>query len=148
MQRFEGGIYSHVFRLRDRPALIRVRSSGTTNDPQLEVEIQQQSSISPKNKREIEALVGRLFNLSLDLMSFYKAVRHDHNMAKITDRLWGLRSPSTATVFEALIDSVIEQQISLKAARIMRRRMIEAVGDALVLKTRHILHIRRQKDWQ
>jgi DNA-3-methyladenine glycosylase II len=104
MQRYEGGIYWHAIRLGDRPALIQVRSSGTTNDPELEVESQQQGSLSPNNKREIKGLVGRLFNLSLDLMPFYEAVKHDRNMAKITGRLCGLRSPSTATVFEALID--------------------------------------------
>ena len=48
----------------------------------------------------------------------------------------GPASPSTATVFEALIDSIIEQQISLKAAWSMQRRLIEAFGDTLSLQGR------------
>ena len=89
MQRYEGGIYWHAIRLGDRPALIQVSSSGTKNDPELKVEIQQQGFISSKNRREIKALVDKLFNLSIDLMPFYEAVKHDRYMSRITDLLWG-----------------------------------------------------------
>jgi DNA-3-methyladenine glycosylase II len=131
MQMYKEGIYLHAIRLGDRPALIEVRSSGTVKDPELDVEIKKYDAVSLNDKRETEALVYRLFNLKLDLIPFYEAAKHDRIMAQITQRLWGLRSPSTATVFEALIDSVIEQQISLKAALSMQRRLVEALGDAL-----------------
>ena len=52
-------------------------------------------------------------------------------MFVLTDRLKGLRSPTTQTIFEALIDSIIEQQISLKAAWSLQRRVIETFGDVL-----------------
>ena len=78
----------------------------------------------------------RLFNLNLDLLPFYEAVKSDRIMLQITRRLWGLHSPSTATVFEALVDSIIEQQISLKAAWSMQRRLIETFGGALTLRGR------------
>ena len=93
MLKYEGGIYRHAIRLGDRPALIQVSPSGTTNDPELEVEIQQQDSISSNDNRKIKAFVGRLFNLNLDLMPFYEAMKHDRNMAKITDRCGVLRVP-------------------------------------------------------
>jgi len=136
MQKYESGIYWHAIWLRDRPALIQVSSSGTTNDPQLDVEIGQQGPISLSDKRDIKALVDRLFNLGLDLIPFYEAVKTDRIMAQITERLWGIRSPSTATIFEALINSVIEQQISLKAAWSMQKRLIEALGEALIWQGR------------
>jgi DNA-3-methyladenine glycosylase II len=131
MQRYEDGIYWHAVRLENQPALIQVRSTGMTKDPEILVEIEQQGTISLDAKRETTALVERVFNLELDLMPFYEAVKHDRIMAQITKRLWGLKSPSTATVFEALIDSVIEQQISLRAAWSMQRRLVEALGDAM-----------------
>jgi len=138
IQRYEDGIYWHAVRLENQPALIQVRSTGTTKDPEIRVEIEQQgtSTISRDAKREAMALVERVFNLGLDLMPFYEAVKHDRIMAQITKRLWGLKSPSTATVFEALIDSVIEQQISLRAAWSMQRRLVEALGDAMTWKGR------------
>ncbi len=83
-----------------------------------------------------EEIVGRLFNLDLNLMPFYEAVKGDEVMSALTVCLRGLRSPTTQTVFEALIDSIIEQQISLKAAWSLQRRVIESFGDVLRLGDR------------
>ena len=60
-------------------------------------------------------------------------MRGDQTIARLTSLLRGLRSPSTATVFEALIDSIIEQQISLRAAWSMQMRLMEAFGDVLTM---------------
>jgi len=45
----------------------------------------------------------------------------------------GLRSPTTQTVFEALVDSIIEQQISLKVAASIERGIIKKYGRSVVL---------------
>jgi DNA-3-methyladenine glycosylase II len=52
-------------------------------------------------------------------------------MERITRKLRGLRSPTTATVFEALVDSIIEQQISLKVASSIERKIIKKFGDII-----------------
>lgn len=49
-------------------------------------------------------------------------------MKGITGKFRGLKSPTTPTIFEALTDSIIEQQISLKAARTMQSRLIRSTG--------------------
>jgi DNA-3-methyladenine glycosylase II len=64
---------------------------------------------------------------------FYQGVASDPILADLTVRLRGVRAPVTLTVFEALADSIIEQQISLKAARSIENRLIRAVGKQLVL---------------
>jgi DNA-3-methyladenine glycosylase II len=133
MQRYEGGVYWQAIRLGGRLALIRVRSTATIADPQLSVKIEPEDAFSLNDKANIETYVIRLFNPKQDLLTFYEAVKGNDIMAQITKRLWGLRSPTTSTVFEVLIDSIIEQQISLKAAKSMQRRLIETFGDALIL---------------
>jgi DNA-3-methyladenine glycosylase II len=52
-------------------------------------------------------------------------------MEKLVYRLRGLKSPITPTIFEALIDSIIEQQISLKAAHSIEMRLIKSFGDSM-----------------
>jgi len=44
-----------------------------------------------------------------------------------------VKSPTTPTVFEALVDSIIEQQISLRAAHSVENRLIRALGTPLAL---------------
>jgi len=130
IQRYEDGVFSQTVRLGGAPARIRVSSQGTVAHPRLLVLVEPEDV----DAADIEVLVTRLFNLKMGLLPFYEAVKSDPIMLQITRRLWGLRSPSTATVFEALVDSIIEQQISLKAAWSMQRRLIEAFGGALNLR--------------
>jgi DNA-3-methyladenine glycosylase II len=44
-----------------------------------------------------------------------------------------LKNPATAIVFEALFDSIIEQQISLNVAHVLQCRVIKAFGDVLLV---------------
>jgi DNA-3-methyladenine glycosylase II len=140
VQRYEDGVFSQTVRLSGALALIRVSSQGTVDHPRLLVHFEPEDASTEEDREEsrsdVEIVVARLFNLNLDLLPFYEAVKSDRIMMQITRRLWGLHSPSTATVFEALVDSIIEQQISLKAAWSMQRRLIEAFGGALNLQGR------------
>jgi len=77
--------------------------------------------------------VTRLFNLDLDLKPFERAVQGDPVMVYLSRQLRGLKPPRTATVFEALVDSITEQQISLAAAHSMERRLVRTFGDILRL---------------
>ena len=76
-----------------------------------------------------------MFNIYDDLAPFYHAVREDPVMADLTRRLHGLKSPTTPTLFEALVDSIIEQQISLNVARNLQVRLIKKTGKRLDLGT-------------
>jgi DNA-3-methyladenine glycosylase II len=88
-------------------------------------------------------IVRALFNMNLDLLNFYEIVKADKVMTKITQLLRGLRNPSTATVFEALVDSIVEQQISLKVAWSLERRLIETFGERSSLGRQNLLRLSR-----
>ncbi len=133
IRRYEAGAYWQVIRLNGRLALVTVRSIGTVDDPVLFVDLEPDEGLSKAGGMAADAMVRRIFNLDLDLQPFYDTVKGDRVMSHLTKVLLGLRSPSTTSVFEALIDSIVEQQISLQAAWSVQRRLTEAFGDALVL---------------
>ncbi len=54
-------------------------------------------------------------------------------MHKITRQLCGFKYPTTATAFESLVDSIVEQQISIKVARTIEERLAKKFGDKLEL---------------
>ncbi len=114
-------------------ALATVRSLGTVDEPMLSVDLEPDEELSEADGMVADALMRRIFNLDLDLQPFYEAVKGDRVMSYLTKALRGFRSPSMPSVFEALIDSIVEQQISLQAAWSMQRRLTEAFGDALVV---------------
>lgn len=133
IRRYEAGAYWQVVRLDGQLALVTVRSIGTVDDPVLFVKLEPDEGLSKADGMVADAMVRRIFNLDLDLRPFYEAVKGDRVMSYLTKALRGLRSPSTTSVFEALIDSIIEQQISLRAAWSLQRRLTEAFGDALTV---------------
>ena len=133
IQRYESGTYWQVIRPNGKLVLFSLRSTGTVDEPELSVNLMPDEDLSGDDVRKAGEIVGALFNMNLDLLPFYETVKGDRVMTKITQRLRGLRNPSTATVFEALVDSIIEQQISLKVAWSLERRLIETFGDILHL---------------
>jgi DNA-3-methyladenine glycosylase II len=127
---FSGGEFRQVLRVRDTLLLATVTGSGTVDHPVVHLRL----APGPGNERlarEAGDLIRRIFNLDLDISPFPAAVRGDPVMSALALRLRGLKPPRTPSVFEALVDSVTEQQISLTAARSIERRIIRAFGDTL-----------------
>jgi len=133
IQRYENSSFWQVIRLNGKLVLFSLRSTGTVDEPEISVNLMPDEDLSGDDVRMAGEIVRALFNMDLDLLPFYEAVKGDRVMTKITQLLRGLRNPSTATVFEALVDSIIEQQISLKVAWSLERRLIETFGDELPL---------------
>ena len=130
---FREGVFRQVLTVDHIPALANVRSMGTAERPLVSVDIRSEKPLSQKQKKTLLATVSLVFSLADDLAPFYLAVAEDPVLADLTVQLRGVRAPVTPTVFEALTDSVIEQQISLKAARSIENRLIRATGPHLIL---------------
>lgn len=133
---YENGRYRQVIRTNNKLILITVTSSGSVDAPALSVELKSKDTISETDKEMAGQTISYLLNLSLDLQAFYRAVKNDRTMAVITKKLRGLKNPATATVFESLVSSIIEQQISLIVAHSMERKVVKAFGEALRIDER------------
>ena len=130
----ENGRFWQVIRVKDKLALAVVGSTGTMDKPKLTVDLKSDSAITEEDTKTAEEMVGNLFSLDLDLMPFYKTVKDDKIMAQLTRRLLGLKNPTTPTVFEALMDSIVEQQISLKVANSLEAKIIKRFGGTVNLE--------------
>lgn len=131
--KYENGKYWQVIRVKNKLILITISSSGTADETKLLVNLKSNEKVSNNDKKIAEEIIVSLFNLKFDLKPFYEHVKKDKIMAELTQKLRGLKSPTTPTVFEALINSIIEQQISIKVAHSIQRKLIKTFGDALKL---------------
>jgi DNA-3-methyladenine glycosylase II len=129
---YREGIFRLAIRVEGRIVLAEITSEGTVDRPRLKLRLRP-GPLPPGVLKAAGRAVTSLFNLDLDLSPFERAVRADPVMSAMVGRLRGLKPPRTATVFEALIDSIVEQQISLSAAHSMERRVVRAFGDTLEL---------------
>ena len=132
---FDGKLYRQALDINGNPTLIEVRSVGTTDNPRLEVTARPGMAGTLAEDAVIGGIVSSLFNIYDDISPFYYAVKDDPVMADLTRRFYGLKSPTTPTLFEALVDSIIEQQISLKVAQGLQVRLIKKTGKRLEIGT-------------
>jgi DNA-3-methyladenine glycosylase II len=128
---YENGQFRQVIRVNGKLFLATLEATDSVEKPKVQVKLKANSAITVEEKKQAATAVKALLNLDLDLNSFYETVKNDQVMAAITRRLWGLKTPTTATVFEALVDAIVEQQISIKVAHTLEARITKNFGDSL-----------------
>ena len=70
----------------------------------------------------------KLFSLDHSIEQFYRLVRAEPTLRGTDRRFRGLRIPRDAHVYEALIHSVLGQQVSVRAATTMKERLLARAG--------------------
>jgi len=133
IRKYENGKFWQVVRVDDKLILATLKALGTVDDPKISVELKTDYKMSEADKESAKQVVSGLLNIDLDLKPFYKLAKKDRVLADITHRLRGLKIPTTPTVFEALIDSITEQQISLNVAHVLEKKLVKAFGKTLRL---------------
>jgi DNA-3-methyladenine glycosylase II len=133
IRKYENGRYWQVIRVNNNLILVTMKSSGSVDAPKIAAELKSNEAISAGDGRKAEEVISSILNLELDLEAFYRDIKNDRIMSTIVEKFRGLRSPTAPTVFESLVSSIIEQQISLIVAHSMERKMVKALGDALQL---------------
>ncbi len=131
IRRYENGQFWQVIRLDSKLMLATVRSIGTVDAPELTFTLASTRRLNKDEQSEAGAFMYKLLNLGLDLKSFYKGVKHDAVLRRLTENLKGLRFMTTGSLFEALVYAICEQQISLVVARSIETKIIKAFGDTL-----------------
>ena len=123
----ENGVYRRLLDLGGKLVLASVRPVGTTDAPELALELRG-PDLSPEDVALAKERVSWLLGVDQDLTPFYELGRADPAMAGLVEQFHGLHVPHTATVFEALVLAVLGQQISTSVARIIRMLLIETFG--------------------
>jgi DNA-3-methyladenine glycosylase II len=134
IRKYQSGKYWQVIRLNRKLVLITIVSTGSMEGPLLIVDLRANDKISNNDKKKAEEIISSLFNIAFDLKLFYEGVKEDKVLSELTQKLKGLKNPRTSTIFEALMCSIIEQQISLNVAHTLQVNMIKTFGDTLKIR--------------
>lgn len=84
------------------------------------------------NPERALARVRRMLGTDRDLTVFYKQAMHISWLAPLAHRMRGLKPPRYPSLWEACVNAIVFQQISLHAASSIMHRLIEALGDRTV----------------
>jgi DNA-3-methyladenine glycosylase II len=107
--------------------LLRVTEAGTPDSPALDVHL----LAGEADPAQALTALGHVLPSEPDRAAFYDHARHDERLWRLVAPLVGLPDIRTPTLFESLMQVVIEQQIAWRAALRAQRWLVEWAGHAL-----------------
>jgi DNA-3-methyladenine glycosylase II len=127
IDRWDGLAWSRVHELAGGVCEVRVTQAGPPENPTLGV-LARGRALTADAKAPIRKLLTRMLGLDRDLAGFYELTRRDRTMAALAERFRGVRLPRFPTLFEALVNGIACQQLSLTVGIIVLNRLAESFG--------------------
>jgi DNA-3-methyladenine glycosylase II len=131
VDRWDTGIYERVVSLDGGPLALSVTQTAGPDAPRLSITVTGASVDQPREVLARSAL-DRLLGLSVDLSPFAAMAAADQLLEPLASRLRGLKPPRFATVFEALVNGVACQQLSLEVGIHLLSRLAADRGRAVI----------------
>jgi DNA-3-methyladenine glycosylase II len=128
---FASGRYRRAIHFGERLFLLTVESQKTGARPAVEVALTPEQFATPEITDEAARAVRGMFSLEHDLEGWRAHLTRDPLMRKLEAEHRGLRLPRWPTLFEALVTSILLQQIATTVAITFRRRVVERFGEQL-----------------
>ena len=127
--RWDGKTYRRVLSTPDGPLEVAVIQTGPPDTPAIQV-----SATGDRMPAEavITAALNRLLGLRVDLTAFYELAAADPKLGPLAQRFRGVKPPRFLTLFEALINGIACQQITLTQGIRLQDRLAEKYGMARV----------------
>lgn len=123
------GCFRRALRVGGQIALVEAASQGSVDAPLIAVRLL--AADGPVKPDAVLAQTARVLNVGGDLRSFYAYARSDGELWPVVEPLYGLHGLQTETVFEALMLTIIEQQISLAGAHKAQRWLLQWGGEGI-----------------
>jgi DNA-3-methyladenine glycosylase II len=121
---FRDGEYWRALDIDGVVVLVRVVNRGTTEAPKLDV----YRMSGPVDDAALLNRMAKMLGVEADMRPFYDHARQDAVLWPLVEPLYGLKHVRSASLFEALMVAVIEQQIALNLAQRGERWLLAWAG--------------------
>jgi DNA-3-methyladenine glycosylase II len=112
VDQWDSASYRRVLVLDGVPLEVVVRQLGSSERPRLEVTVNGSHS-RQELRGQVAGLLVQILGLRANLTPFYAMAQHDRRLAPLVSRFRGVKPPRFPTVFEALVNAIACQQLSL-----------------------------------
>jgi DNA-3-methyladenine glycosylase II len=124
------GVYRRALEIDGRPHLVEVRSEGEPDQPGLRVSLLN-GVAEPGDLRSAAAVITRCFRIDEDAEPLQQLAPDDRAFTSLARRLRGLRPLVMVSPLEALVWSILGQQINVAFAFRLKRALVERFGDVV-----------------
>lgn len=128
---WDGQRYTRILTLYNLPVRLTVTLwpiSPSRETKQLLISLQCYKQLSVDQHAEVVAITQKMLGLAVDVQPFYELVSRNQTLDQLTEQYVGVRPPRFPTVFEALINAVACQQVSLDVGILLLNRLSEKYG--------------------
>lgn len=91
-------------------------------------------SESSKRRSDLKKLVERTLGLSINFSDALTLMSEDPAISHLVPRLSGIKPYMSPTPYEALIKTIIQQQVSYKAANVFTKRMVLGLSEPITFE--------------
>lgn len=127
IDRWNGRMYRRVLVLENAPVEVAVSQFGGADSASLRVTLTGRH-LGPETKRLATLALERLLGLRIDLSQFHKMASADAKLDPLAERFRGVKPPRFLTLFEALVNAIACQQMSLSLGIVLLSRLSVKFG--------------------
>jgi DNA-3-methyladenine glycosylase II len=130
------GQYHRTLLVHGEPIAIDVAQTGSCEDPTLLVTATSATTLDSLRLASVRHAVERMLGVEIDLDPFYALADGDRDLRPLKDRFLGVKPPRFPTIFEALVNAIANQQLSLEVGIELLNRLTAAYGTKALLDER------------
>ncbi len=126
IDQWNGSIYSRVLVMNSEPVKINVTQPGKQR---IRVDVQTGKEAAKTELRaQVTQVIKKMLGVRKDLQAFYALAGRDKRTAPLMTRFLGLKPPQFPSVFEALVNAIACQQLSLHVGIELLNRLAKMYG--------------------
>lgn len=127
IDRRDGQSYRRAFLVAGTPVDVAISQSGPPEAPRLQVQATG-TQLSEVHRRELMRLLTDLLGIDVDLTDFYRLIARDPKLGPLVQRFRGVKPPRFPSIFEALVNAISCQQLSLAVGLTLLSRLARHYG--------------------
>jgi DNA-3-methyladenine glycosylase II len=124
---WDGETFRRALMIDDQIVEATVRQDGQPDRARLQVNLAG-LKLTERTQRVARSLLERMLGLRRDLAPFYKLAERDPRLATLVGEFRGLKPPRFPTVFEAAVNGIACQQLSLLVGILLLSRLTHKYG--------------------
>lgn len=128
IDRWNGHQYDRIVVVGNQPVRLVIAQGMSGVAPTLDVTVDSSRRLSGRALDEVEQLVHRMFGLATDLGPFYALAERHSVLKPLVERFSGVKPPRFPNLFEALVNAVACQQVTLDLGITLLNRLSERFG--------------------
>ena len=125
---WDGQTYRRVLVVQGEPVLATVVQTGPADAPRLQVKIRGETMDETRAVPALKALLTQMLGLDADIAGLYRLARQSPRLRELIQPWRGVKPPRFSSVFEAMVNAVACQQISLTVGIYLLNRLAASYG--------------------